>query len=49
MTASALSPPVAGLDLEGTMREALAEAETAGKAGELPIGSVLVQCGTNGP
>ncbi len=42
MTASALSPLVAGLDLEGTMREALAEAETAGKAGELPIGSVLV-------
>ncbi len=42
MTAPALSPLVAALDLKGMMREALAEAETAGKAGELPIGSVLV-------
>lgn len=34
------------LDLEGFMREALAEAEAAGAAGELPIGAVVVVDGT---
>jgi tRNA(adenine34) deaminase len=33
---------VAGLDLESFMREALAEADAAGRAGEYPIGAVLV-------
>jgi len=39
---TALSPLVAALDLEAMMHEALAEAEEAGRAGERPIGSVLV-------
>lgn len=34
--------PLAGLDLEHYMRAALAEAEAAGQAGELPIGAVVV-------
>jgi len=42
MTATILSPVVAALDLKVMMREALAEAEAAGRVGELPIGSVLV-------
>jgi tRNA(adenine34) deaminase len=33
---------LASLDLEGFMRAALAEAEAAGQAGELPIGAVVV-------
>lgn len=37
-----LSPELDGLDLELFMREALAESEVAGAAGELPIGSVVV-------
>ena len=37
-----LSPEIANVDLEKFMREALLEAETAGRAGELPIGAVLV-------
>lgn len=37
-----LHPTVAALDLEATMREALAEAEKAGRNGERPIGAVLV-------
>ncbi len=37
-----LVPELQSLDLEFFMREALAEAEAAGKAGELPIGSVIV-------
>jgi len=39
---TALSPLVAALDLEAMMHGALAEAEEAGRAGERPIGSVLV-------
>src|SRR5205085_10471362 len=34
-------PLVAALDLEALMREALGEAETAGAAGEYPIGAVV--------
>jgi tRNA(adenine34) deaminase len=37
-----LAPELADLDLEKYMREALAEAEAAGQAGELPIGAVIV-------
>jgi len=37
-----ISPDLAHLDLEKFMREALAEADAAGQAGELPIGAVLV-------
>lgn len=37
-----ISPDLEHLDLEKFMREALAEAEAAGQAGELPIGAVLV-------
>lgn len=37
-----LSPELSELDLEAFMREALAEADAAGQAGELPIGAVLV-------
>ncbi|MGH8647108.1 MAG: nucleoside deaminase [Gammaproteobacteria bacterium] len=37
-----MSPDIAHLDLAEFMREALAEAEKAGQAGELPIGAVLV-------
>lgn len=37
-----ISPDLEHLDLEKFMREALAEAEIAGQAGELPIGAVLV-------
>jgi tRNA(adenine34) deaminase len=40
-----LHPTVAALNLEALMREALAEAETAGQAGERPIGAVLVVSG----
>lgn len=36
------SPALANVDLEKFMREALIEAEAAGRAGELPIGSVVV-------
>ncbi|WKZ47224.1 MAG: nucleoside deaminase [Anaerolineales bacterium] len=37
-----ISPTLNGLDLEKFMREALAEADAAGQAGEIPIGAVLV-------
>ena len=37
-----ISPVLEHLDLEKFMREALMEADTAGRAGELPIGAVLV-------
>jgi tRNA(adenine34) deaminase len=37
-----LAPELKGLDFEKFMREALAEAEAAGRAGEIPIGSVIV-------
>lgn len=37
-----ISPDIEHLDLEKFMREALLEADEAGKAGELPIGAVLV-------
>lgn len=37
-----ISPEIEHLDLEQFMREALLEADAAGQAGELPIGSVLV-------
>lgn len=37
-----ISPELEHLDLEAFMREALVEAESAGLAGELPIGAVLV-------
>jgi tRNA(adenine34) deaminase len=37
-----ISPELEHIDLEKFMRAALAEAETAGQAGELPIGAVLV-------
>ncbi len=37
-----ISPDLEHLDLEIFMREALAEADVAGQAGELPIGAVLV-------
>lgn len=40
-----ISPELEHLDLEGFMREALAEADAAGQAGELPIGAVLVMDG----
>jgi len=40
--ATLLSPELAALDLAAYMREALAEAEAAGSAGERPIGAVLV-------
>lgn len=42
MTDNSLSPELVNLDLEKFMREALLEAEAAGRAGELPIGAVLV-------
>jgi tRNA(adenine34) deaminase len=42
MPDSSLSPEIANVDLEKFMREALLEAATAGRAGELPIGAVLV-------
>jgi tRNA(adenine34) deaminase len=38
-------PVVAALNLEALMREALAEAEAAGEAGDYPIGAVLVVAG----
>ena len=37
-----IAPEIESLDLEKFMREALAEADEAGRAGELPIGAVLV-------
>lgn len=37
-----ISPDLEHLNLEKFMREALAEADAAGQAGELPIGAVLV-------
>jgi tRNA(adenine34) deaminase len=37
-----LSPDIAHLNLAEHMRQALAEAERAGQAGELPIGAVVV-------
>lgn len=37
-----IDPELEGLDLETFMREALAQAEEAGLAGEVPIGAVLV-------
>lgn len=37
-----ISPELEQFDLEKFMREALAEADAAGQAGELPIGAVLV-------
>jgi tRNA(adenine34) deaminase len=37
-----VSPDLATLDLEKYMRAALAEAEEAGKAGEYPIGAIVV-------
>jgi len=37
-----ISPEIEQLDLERYMREALAEADAAGQAGEIPIGAVLV-------
>lgn len=42
MAEYALSSELAEVDLEKFMREALLEAEAAGRAGELPIGAVLV-------
>jgi tRNA(Arg) A34 adenosine deaminase TadA len=42
MSTHFLAPPLATLDLAGFMRAALAEAEQAGEAGNLPIGAVLV-------
>jgi tRNA(adenine34) deaminase len=42
MTDNLISLELANVDLEKFMREALLEAETAGQAGELPIGAVLV-------
>ena len=35
------TPPLPPFDLDALMREALAEAELAGQAGELPIGAVV--------
>ena len=37
-----LSPELEGVDFEAFMREALTEADAAGRAGELPIGAVVV-------
>jgi tRNA(adenine34) deaminase len=37
-----ISPELAQLDLEKFMRAALAEADEAGRAGEIPIGAILV-------
>lgn len=37
-----ISPELESLDLEKFMREALKEAEEAGRAGEYPIGAILV-------
>jgi tRNA(adenine34) deaminase len=37
-----ISPDIAAMSLEAFMGEALLEAESAGRAGELPIGAVLV-------
>lgn len=37
-----IDPKIAQLDLEIYMKEAILEAEEAGRAGELPIGAVLV-------
>lgn len=37
-----LAPELQNLDLDFFMREAIAESEAAGMAGELPIGSVIV-------
>ncbi len=42
MSTHFLAPQLAMLDLAGFMREALSEVEHAGKAGDLPIGAVLV-------
>jgi tRNA(adenine34) deaminase len=42
MSMNTLSPDLPSLDLESFMRAALAEAEMAGRAGELPIGAVVV-------
>ncbi len=41
MSDGILSPDLSGLDLKNFMREALAEAEAAGQAGEIPIGAVV--------
>src|SRR5579862_1186722 len=40
-----LAPELQSVDLARFMREALAQAEAAGQAGELPIGAVLVVAG----
>ena len=42
MNPNILSPDLSSLDLELFMRAALSEAELAGRAGELPIGAVVV-------
>src|SRR4051794_41108495 len=42
MPIDTLPSDLTGLDLEAFMREALVEATTAGEAGELPIGAVVV-------
>ena len=42
MIEHSISPELASLDLGHFMREALLEAAAAGRAGELPIGAVLV-------
>jgi tRNA(adenine34) deaminase len=42
MSSLLLAPLIATLDLAAFMREALSEAEHAGRAGELPIGAVIV-------
>jgi len=42
MSPNSLSPDLPSLDLELFMRAALAEADMAGRAGELPIGAVVV-------
>ena len=42
---SAAAAHLGGLDAESVMREALAEAEAAGRAGERPIGAALVVAG----
>ena len=41
-TVHRIAPELMNVDLESFMREALAEAEQAGQAGELPIGAVVV-------
>ncbi len=46
MDETSVSSGLSGLDLEGYMREALAEAERGGLEGERPIGAVLVVNGS---